>query len=788
MTIHNLSNLTLSPDELRVLNKGLSFALSPTTSPIKTHRQLLRDFDNYAKTVRQKYVHATYHRPLNSEQMSTEETTVTSHIHRRMKFLPKQEFNTLSQRYSGIGKVEQYIEVTKNSLNNLLPFITATNKSNVTQSERNAIKVMKQNKNTVTIKPADKNLGIVLMNTDDYISHCLELLKDTRTYRQAPTYPEEVIRKQIMNVITSYKSQLQNYNKRLYTMLLPQAKSQIPQLYGIPKVHKKFANFPPIRPIVSQTNALLGPSARFLDHVLQPLAQSYPDYLHNSTALSLQLQELTVNDDTLLVTIDVENLYPSIPQSDLLQVIYDEMCEHRHLLLFDPNLIIRLLHLNVNHNYFNFSDVTFQQVKGTAMGAAFSPSVANIYMSVNVRRFLRTQRKKPQLLVRYIDDVFMLWPHTSDELETFLTDLNNFNPALHYTYEYSPSTANFLDLTVYKGPYFHYTNMLDTKTYQKPQNLYQYLHFTSNHQKTTFKAIITGELIRYARTNTSEDNYHAMKDVLKQRLLARGYPEQLIDKTAATISHKDRQRHLQAATKPAPKVYPPILACLPPPQYHLLKQVILSNFEPLRDLLPSPRFVALRYTTLHNELERAKISPTDEQTIDIYATLTNSPANPTHHISALLPKLHPQTARTQRCKQPRCATCTHISCKSNFTSTKTKTTYPIRHSFTCQSTNVIYLITCKRCNKQYVGLTTSKLNVRINHHRTNIINKKPIYISQHFNFRDHSLNDLIVQPIDSAHGASQPYLELVKLEKYWIKTLGTMQPSGLNVSAGNRVT
>ena len=178
------------------------------------------------------------------------------------------------------------------------------------------------------------------------------------------------------------------------------------------------------------------------------------------------------------------------------------------------------------------------------MGAAFSPSTANIYMSVKIRRFLRTQRKKPQKLLWYIDDIFMLWPHNSDELETFLTDLNTFNPPLNYTYECSPSTANFLDLTIYKGPHFHYTNTLDTKTYQKPQNLYQYLHFTLNHQKTTFKAIITGELIRYARTNTSEDNYQAMKHVLKQRLLARDYPEQLIDKTAATISHKDRQRHL----------------------------------------------------------------------------------------------------------------------------------------------------------------------------------------------------------------------------------------------------
>ena len=624
------------------------------------------------------------------------------------------------------------------------------------------------------------------MNTDDYVTNCTKLLSDTRTYRLATEYPKGDISRQVVDIVNSYKSQLYNYNKRLYTFLLPRTHSSIPQFYGIPKIHKKFTNFPPIRPIVPQTNSLLGPTACFLDHILQPLAQSYDDYLHNSTALSLQLQELIIPDDTFLVTIDVENLYPSIPQSDLLQVIYNEMFKHRHLLLFDPNLIIKLLHLNINHNYLQFADSTFQQTKGTAMGAAFSPSVANIYMSVNFQRFLRTQRRTPLLLARYIDDIFMLWSHTLSDLETFLTALNNFNPALHYTYQHSTSTANFLDMTVYKGPCFNYTNILDTRTYQKPQNLYQYLHFTSNHQKTTFKALITGELIRYIRTNTSEENFQATRQLFKQRLLAREYPEKFIDKVAAAVTFKDRQRHLQALKKPTPRLHLPIFACIPPSQYQLLKQIILLNFGLLKDLLKLPRFVALKHKTIGKELVRAKITQTDEQIIDVYTTLDNSSVNTSHHTSAVLPILYSQTTRTQRCKQPKCATCNHLSCKNHFTSTKTKTSYPIRHSFTCQSTNLIYLITCKKCNKQYVGLTTTKLNVRINHHRSNIINKRAIYISQHFNFNDHCLNDLMVQPIDAAKHTQQPLQELRKLEKYWIKTLGTMQATGLNVSSGTQ--
>ena len=46
------------------------------------------------------------------------------------------------------------------------------------------------------------------------------------------------------------------------------------------------------------------------------------------------------------------SLYPSIPQTECLQIVYEEMDVHCKLLLFDPNLIIKPLHLNMNNYYF----------------------------------------------------------------------------------------------------------------------------------------------------------------------------------------------------------------------------------------------------------------------------------------------------------------------------------------------------------------------------------------------------------------------------------------------------
>ena len=200
-------------------------------------------------------------------------------------------------------------------------------------------------------------------------------------------------------------------------------------------------------------------------------------------------------------------------------------------------------------------------------------------------------------------------------------------------------------------------------------------------------------------------------------------------------------------------------------------------------MLPAPRFIPLKYRTLRNELVRTKFIPTDEQLIDIYTSMYSH--SPTEHTTAgHLPQLCAQYARTTRCNHPRCATCKHLNCSRYFTSKRTGT-FTIRHSFSCNSSNLIYLITCTKCQKQYVGLTTRQLNVRINHHRTNIINKKPIYMCVHFNFPDHSLNNLSVQAIDKPPDNCQNKIqELQRLERYWIATLKTKQPLGLNVSAG----
>ena len=98
----------------------------------------------------------------------------------------------------------------------------------------------------------------------------------------------------------------------------------------------------------------------------------------------------------------------------------------------------------MNNTYFTIGDLTFQQISGTAMGAPFSPTIASIYMSVILCRFLLCHTT-PLPIQRYIDDIFLIWSDSADNLHKFLQELNSIHPNLHFTHHLSNNSIDFLD-------------------------------------------------------------------------------------------------------------------------------------------------------------------------------------------------------------------------------------------------------------------------------------------------------------------------------------------------------
>ena len=85
--------------------------------------------------------------------------TTTSYIYRAMTLLPKPNVETPLVRYTGVAKLEHYIEHTKENINNHLPTVVKTTSSNLSATQRQAVKNLQTLKQVLTIKIPHKILG-----------------------------------------------------------------------------------------------------------------------------------------------------------------------------------------------------------------------------------------------------------------------------------------------------------------------------------------------------------------------------------------------------------------------------------------------------------------------------------------------------------------------------------------------------------------------------------------------------------------------------------------------------
>ena len=125
-----------------------------------------------------------------------------------------------------------------------------------------------------------------------------------------------------------------------------------------------------------------------------------------------------------------------------------------------------------------------------------------------------------------------------------------------------------------------------------------------------------------------------------------------------------------------------------------------------------------------------------------------------------------------------CNVCKYSRNTNNFQSNNTNNIYRITNHISCKSKNIIYIINCKRCNKQYVGETKTELRLRFNNHLSSIRRNIDQPVAIHFNEESHTIED--VEIIGIIKIMKQDDALRKKLESIWIKKLQTSAPIGLN--------
>ena len=231
----------------------------------------------------------------------------------------------------------------------------------------------------------------------------------------------------------------------------------------------------------------------FIGEILRRYSKLAKSYVKDTSHFLHLTKNLRVEESDLLITVDVTALYTNIPHTDGINRVVKFIRKHGATPQ-EIELCENLLQHILQKNYFQFNDKMYLQTSGTAMGTRCAPNYAIIFMAEIEEDFLNSQTLKPTTWLRFIDDIFMVWNHSNEELTEFIKDLNNFHSTIKFTMESSEYGLPFLDTFIYKED-----NILKTRVYHKPTDNKQYLLYTSCHPKNQKDAIHYGLLVRAKR-------------------------------------------------------------------------------------------------------------------------------------------------------------------------------------------------------------------------------------------------------------------------------------------------
>lgn len=187
-------------------------------------------------------------------------------------------------------------------------------------------------------------------------------------------------------------------------------------------------------------------------------------------------------------------------------------------------------------NDFDFNGNSYLQVHDMAMGK-FAPAYANIYMAEWERNVLPKCPRRPLVYLRYLNDIFGIWPHSEEEFRQFVDILNHHHASIKVRFEIQRERLTFLDTQVFFTPRKDSSRGLATKVHFKDTDTHALLHGTSFHPRHTFRGIVKSQLIRFRIICSRPKDFEEAITTLFRALRNRGYNRTFLRKIKQEVTY-----------------------------------------------------------------------------------------------------------------------------------------------------------------------------------------------------------------------------------------------------------
>ena len=451
--------------------------------------------------------------------------------------------------------------------------------------------------------------------------------------------------------------------------------------------------------------------SKLIDKILKPLVTHLRTFLKDEFDFLRKFPK-QVPPETRIVCCDVISLYTSIPTQLGIQALDYWLTKLSPLVdsRFTKTFVLEAVRFILENNFFEFNGTMWHQLCGTAMGKSFAPPYACLTMGYLEETILipkliprnfdgETAKIIIEYLMRYIDDGIMILPNTVT-IERFLGIMNSMDPSLQFTVSLPEPhrierrnfmCTNFLAIKVLQQP----DGKVKFDVYYKETNAHDYLACDSHHPQHT-KNNIPYTLAKRIVVISSEESWMERNLLdLKQFLLNRKYPEEIIEKGF----------HNAKLQGPAPPTSTTQVVPLISPFLGNLDSSNIVNTT--RDLLTSSS-----NERLHSAFEQARFVQCYTQTPNLLQLVTSSrfTSNSTK----------PGKARgVFRCTSKKCEICAlgYLQEGREFV-VSNGTSWYVKCHITCNSLNVIYFLECNYCNFETKLGKTDNLRDRTNNHRS----------------------------------------------------------------------
>ena len=140
--------------------------------------------------------------------------------------------------------------------------------------------------------------------------------------------------------------------------------------------------------------------------------QSSWAYIKDSGDFLRKIKQIgNLPENSILVTVDVVGLYPSILHELGLKALEEALEKREQSKQISTDDLIKLAKFVLQNNQFEFNGEVKQQISGTAIRTKFAPLYVCIFMDQVESEFSKIQQHEPLVWLRYIDDIFFIWTH-----------------------------------------------------------------------------------------------------------------------------------------------------------------------------------------------------------------------------------------------------------------------------------------------------------------------------------------------------------------------------------------